>query len=205
MILKKKEMNKLKTPAFGKLMHLAGLLVLLTGITSCNHHRNDPGRAYMAELDMYYSVPYDAYTPNPVFADSITLQAPPKGTIARGQVPYPYKPKSMDDQIRAGLELVNPVEATPEAIAKGKEQYQVFCALCHGDLGDGKGYLYTSKRFTAMPRVLNDDYVQSKPDGEIYHVISLGTVSGLMGPHAGQIRPENRWKIIHYMRTLAKN
>lgn len=158
----------------------------------------------MAELDMYYSVPYDAYTPNPVFTDSITLQAPPAGTIARGQAPYPYKPKSMDDQIRAGLELVNPVEATPEAIATGQEQYQIFCAICHGDLGDGKGYLYTSKRYSAMPRILNDDYVKSKPDGELYHVISLGTVSGLMGPHAAQIRPENRWKIIHYMRTLAK-
>jgi hypothetical protein len=55
-----------------------------------------------------------------------------------------------------------------------------------------------------MPRALNDDYVQSKPDGEIYHVISLGSASGLMGPHAAQIRPENRWKIIHYIRTLAK-
>ena len=157
----------------------------------------------MAELDMYYSVPYDAYTTHPVLHDSTTLQVPPAGTIPRGYTPYPYAPKSMDEQILAGKELINPVEATPEALEEGKEQYRIFCANCHGDNGDGKGYLFTSGRFTALPRVLNDDYVQSKPDGEIYHVITMGTVSGLMGPHDGQIRPENRWKIIHYMRTLA--
>lgn len=198
----KKEMNNMKTHIFRKQVLSLSLLVLVMAFSSCNHHRNDPGRAYMAELDMYYSVPYDAYTANPVFSDSLTMQVPPEGAIARGQVPYPYQPGSMDEQVLAGQELINPIEPTPEAMAEGKEQYQIFCAICHGENGDGKGYLYTSKRFTAMPRILNDDYVQSKPDGEIYHVISLGTVSGLMGPHAGQIRPENRWKIIHYMRTL---
>jgi mono/diheme cytochrome c family protein len=197
-------MNKMNTPAFINKGLFPVMLMTVILLAGCNHRRNDPGRAYMAELDMYYSEPYDAYTSNPVFADSLTMQVPPDGAIARGEIPYPYHPKSMDDQIKAGQELVNPVEATPENISNGKEQYQIFCAICHGDLGDGKGYLYTSKRFTAMPRVLNDDYVLSKPDGEIYHVISLGTVSGLMGPHAAQIRPENRWKIIHYMRTLAK-
>jgi mono/diheme cytochrome c family protein len=200
----KKGMNKMKTYTFINTTKILVLIAMVLVIAGCNHHRNDPGRAYMAELDMYYSVPYDAYTSNPVFSDSLTMQTPPVGTIARGQVPYPYQPKSMDDQIRAGVELVNPVEPTPEVLAEGKEQYQVYCALCHGDLGDGLGYLYTTKRFTAMPRALNDDYVGSKPDGEVYHVISLGTVSGLMGPHAGQISPQNRWKIIHYMRTLAK-
>jgi mono/diheme cytochrome c family protein len=200
----KKEMNNMKTVTFIKKTLALTLLVLVVVLSGCNHHRNDPGYAYMGELDMYYSVPYDAYTANPVFTDSLTMQTPPEGTIARGQVPYPYQPKSMDEQVRAGLELVNPVDPTPKAIAEGKEQYQVFCAICHGDAGDGQGYLYTSKLFTAMPRVLNDEYVQSKPDGEIYHVISLGTVSGLMGPHAAQIRPDKRWKIIHYLRTLAK-
>jgi mono/diheme cytochrome c family protein len=205
MILMKKEMIKMNKSTFRRFRHLPALLLLILVLAGCNHHRNDPGYAYMAELDMYYSVPYDAYTPNPVFSDSLTMQVPPEGTIPRGKMPYPYKPKSMDEQILAGQELVNPVEPTAEAIAEGREQYQIFCAICHGDEGDGKGFLYTSKRFTAVPRALNDDYVRSKPDGEVYHVITMGTVSGLMGPHGGQIRPEDRWKIIHYMRTLAKN
>jgi mono/diheme cytochrome c family protein len=91
-----------------------------------------------------------------------------------------------------------------EAIAKGKEQYAIFCIDCHGDKGDGKGYLFTSKRFPAQPTSLIGDLVKAKPDGEIFHVITLGSLSGLMGAHGSQITPENRWNIVHYVRELQK-
>ena len=182
---------------------IISLAVLLLLLVSCNHDRNHPGYAYMP--DMYYSEPYDAYTENPLFKDSLTMQTPVKGTIARGHYPsYPYKAKSADDQKLAGLELVNPVPVSPEVLAEGKEQYSIFCSNCHGDKGDGKGYLFTSKRFTAQPTSLTGDLVKAKPDGEIYHVITMGTLSGLMGSHASQISPENRWKIVHYVRELGK-
>jgi mono/diheme cytochrome c family protein len=179
------------------------LLAVMLFMSSCNHDRNQPGYAYMP--DMYYSEAYDAYTANPVFSDSLTMQAPVKGTIARGHYPaYPYKPKSADDQKRAGLELVNPVPVSPESIAKGKELYSIFCINCHGELGDGQGFLFTSKRFPAQPTSLIGDLVKNKPDGELYHVITLGSLSGLMGAHGSQIAPENRWKIIDYVRELGK-
>jgi mono/diheme cytochrome c family protein len=179
---------------------LAAIMLLMM---SCNHDRNQPGYAYMP--DMYYSEPYDAYTANPLFRDSLTMQAPVKGTIARGHEPaYPYKPKSFDDQKRAGLELINPIPVNTESLATGKEQYTIFCINCHGEQGDGKGYLYTSKRFTAQPTSLIGDRVKNLPDGEIYHVITLGSLSGLMGSHGSQISPENRWKIINYVRELGK-
>jgi len=179
------------------------LLAVMLFMTSCNHDRNQPGYAYMP--DMYYSEPYDAYTANPVFRDSLTMQFPVIGTIARGHEPaYPYKPKSADEQKRAGLELVNPVPVNAETLAKGKEQYTIFCINCHGVLGDGKGYLYTSQRFPAQPTSLIGDLVKNKPDGELFHVITLGSLSGLMGAHGSQISPENRWKIINYVRGLGK-
>lgn len=182
------------------IISLAALLLLTA---SCNHKRNHPGYAYMP--DMYYSEPYDAFTASPLFKDSLTMQTPVMGTIARGHMPaYPYKPKSADDQKRAGLELANPVPVSSDILAQGKEQYQIFCAMCHGDRGDGKGFLFTSKRFPAQPTSLIGDLVKAKPDGEIYHVITLGTLSGLMGAHGSQISPENRWKIIHYVRELGK-
>lgn len=179
---------------------LAALMLLMM---SCNHDRNHPGYAYMP--DMYYSEPYDAYTANPLFRDSLTMQAPVKGTIARGHEPaYPYKPKSFDDQKRAGLELINPVPVNAGTLAEGKELYTIFCIGCHGDQGDGKGFLFTSKRFTAQPTTLIGDRVKGLPDGEIYHVITLGSLSGLMGSHGSQIAPEDRWKIINYVRELGK-
>jgi mono/diheme cytochrome c family protein len=178
---------------------LSGIAIL--ALTSCRHDRNHPGYAYMP--DMYYSMPYEAYSPNPVLSDSVTMQLPVKGTIARGHMPYPYKAKSFEDQKLAGEELINPVVASPEALAAGKEQYTIYCSVCHGVLGKGDGHLYTSGKFTAKPTSLADSLVQSKKDGEIYHVITVGSLSGLMGAHGPQITPENRWSIIHYVRSLA--
>ncbi len=198
-------MSKMLKFNLRKFVGMIFILVLASMAVSCNHHRNDPGRAYMGDLDMYYPVAYDAYTANPVFSDSTTMQVPPAGTIARGQIPYPYKLKSMDEQVRAGKELVNPVPAIPESLQKGKELFTICCMVCHGEKGDGNGWLYTSKRFPAKPTSLIDPFVQNKPDGEIFHVLTVGSLSGLMGSYAAQIHPENRWNIINYVRDLAKN
>lgn len=199
MVIKKKGMNKMKITRIYKILTLS--MVVLLAI-SCNHDRNHPGRAFMADFDMYYAESYEPYTENPVFADSITMQVAPAGTVSRGFIPYPYRAKSFDDQVLAGKELINPLEATSEIIEEGKAQYDIYCAICHGEKGDGRGYLNTSRKFTALPTSLTGDLVKNKPDGEIYHVITVGSLSGLMGAHASQIRPEDRWKIIHYMRTL---
>ncbi len=63
--------------------------------------------------------------------------------------------------------------------------------------------LFTSGLFPAKPTSLVEPYVQSKPDGEIFYVITYGSISGLMGPHGAQIQPDDRWSIISYVRELA--
>ena len=171
-------------------------------ISSCKHDRNHPGYAYMP--DMYYSEAYETYTPNPILSDSTTMEVPPAGTIPRGYIPYPYEGRSMAAQLAAGKEMENPIELTAEILLEGAEQYRIYCMICHGKEGDGQGHLYASGKFTAMPTSLIEEYVQGKPDGEIFHVITRGSVSGLMGAHGAQITPENRWKIVHYVRELAK-
>ncbi|WP_423129208.1 c-type cytochrome [Gaoshiqia sp. Z1-71] len=177
------------------------LLVILTA--SCTKDKNRPGYTYFP--DMAYSPAYKTYSVNPVFEDGSTMRLPAEGTIPRGFKPYAYEPGSLEEQERAGKEIRNPLELTPEVLTEGKRQYEIFCMSCHGETGDGNGHLFTSRMFLAKPRSLVDDYLKEKPDGEIFHVITLGSASRLMGPHGGQIPPENRWKIVHYVRELAKN
>lgn len=181
------------------------ILFALVGVafTSCNKDQNNPGYAFYP--DMQYSQAYETYTTNPVFADGNTNRTPAEGTIPRGTTPYPYKAKSYDDQILAGVELVNPFAGDKAVLDEGKRQYDIFCISCHGEVGAGDGHLYASGLFSAKPTSLIEDYVQNKPDGEIYHVITMGSLSGLMGPHGSQVRPEKRWMIINYVRSLAKN
>jgi len=190
----------MKKPRMNIYLMLAAILMMT--LFSCRHDRNHPGYAYMP--DMYYSEAYDPYTPNPVLSDSVTMQMPVQGTIPRGHLPYPYKPKSYDDQLKAGAELLNPVLHSSDAISTGKLHYEIYCSMCHGERGKGDGHLFTSGKFTAKPTVLTDSLVQSKKDGEIYHIITVGSLSGLMGAHGAQITPENRWNIIHYIRELGK-
>lgn len=190
------------------LKYISSIVLLLVVLTSCNKDKNNPGYDYMGKQDMYYTKYYKAYSPNTVFRDSMTNQLPVVGAISRGNMPFPYPTASIGDravnQSLAGLQLTNPMVANDETIASGKELYNIYCKICHGPTGRGDGHLYSSGLFPAKPTSLVDAYVQGKPDGEIYYVITAGSISGLMGPHGTQIQPDDRWKIINYIRTLAK-
>jgi len=173
--------------------------VVLMFFSSCGHSSKKPGREYFN--DMVVSTAYDAYSENPVFKDGKTNQLPVQGTIARGKMLYPYGAKSAEEQLKAGKELVNAVEVNEANLLKGKELFTVYCAICHGTEGKGDGTLYTSGKFTALPIDLTSERVQNFPDGEIFHVITQGSITGLMGSHASQISIENRWKIVNYVKN----
>lgn len=163
---------------------------------SCESNKNERGREYFP--DMVYSDTYETYAPNPIFPDGKTAQPPVKGTIPRHMVPYQY-PKNQEGMKLAGKQLINPYEANEETLVRGKKVYAVFCANCHGFDGKGDGNLYASGRYPSEPPSLITEEMLSKPDGEYYHIMTVG--SAIMGPFASLIRPEDKWKIILYIKT----
>ena len=180
------------------------LSLLAVAMSSCVRDKNNPGYAYMGEHDMYYTKFDKAYAPNNVLPNGQVNQPAPAGAVARNSDFFPYHPKNVADQAKAGIELKNPVTPTKENLAEGKRQYGIFCADCHGFDAKGDGHLYTAKLFPAKPRDLTGSYVQNMPDGSIFFIITEGSISGLMGPHGTQITPENRWKIVNYLRSIVK-
>lgn len=178
-------------------MNRIKILVFLIVIVamSCDRTRTSTGWDYMP--DMYYSEAYETNAPNENFKDGLTMRVPVEGTIPRGYTPFPYE-KTLEDQIRAGKELVNPVEITQETVAAGKERFEIFCINCHGEKGDGKGYLFTSGRYPYPPASLVSEKVVALNDGEIFHAITLGY--GVMGAHGSMIPRDQRWQIINYIR-----
>lgn len=191
-----------------KAIRLITLLLIPLMLLACNRSKDNPGYDYMGDHDMYYTKFYKAYSTNPVFSDSITNQLAAEGAISRGNMPFPYPGSNIGEraqnQIKAGLEYMNPQEVTPEVLAQGKEQFRIFCSNCHGLQGKGDGYLFSSGLFPAKPTSLVEARVKGMPDGEIYYVIAKGSMSGLMGPHESMIQPEDRWAIISYVRELGK-
>lgn len=176
-------------------------MVLIISTSSCFRDNNHPGYEYLP--DMNVSRAYDTYSENPNFDDGKTLQAPVEGTIARGDIPYPLTKENEGDVLIAGKTYLNPFETSADIQTDGKVLYDRFCLHCHGEQGDGKGHLYTSGRYPYPPGNLLENKHMIRPDGEIFHVISVGF--GIMGAHGAQIQQEDRWKIINYVRELQTN
>ena len=176
------------------------LVISVILLISCNTDRNKRGYEYFP--DMVYSDAYETYAPNPIFADGKTAQLPVKGTIPRHMVPYQY-PDTRDGLKLAGLELINPQELNVENLNRGKFEYNIFCANCHGLDGKGDGNLYASGKYPSEPPSLITEIMLNRPDGEYYHIMTLG--SAIMEPFASLIRPQDKWKIILYIKNdLAK-
>ncbi|MEI6576183.1 MAG: c-type cytochrome [Bacteroidota bacterium] len=181
-------------PAYKALFIATGFIVSGLGMTSCDRSRNDKGYEYFP--DMAHSLAYETYSPNPNYKDGKTEQAPVAGTVSREMVPYPY-PNTPEGRTQAGLELKNPYQINAKTLEQGKNLFTVFCKNCHGDQGNGDGYLFTSGRFPVKPADFHSERVMGLPAGEIYHVITNGY--NVMGPHGAQIKPDDRWKVVLYV------
>ena len=58
-----------------------------------------------------------------------------------GAVPY-YYGDTEEERTRASTEIIdNPYDISDDGLARGKELYDIFCGICHGEKGDGLGYL----------------------------------------------------------------
>ena len=175
------------------------IFLLLFGfiLYGCDRNRNTAGWDYFP--DMFYSAAYKTFTRNPNFKDGMTMRVPVPGTIPRGYTPFNYT-IDPESRKRAGIELVNPFAPTAESVATGKKIYSTFCLGCHGASGAGNGPLFESGLYPLPPRDLTDKVSTDLKDGELFHTITLGF--GSMGAHGSQIREEDRWKLVLYMRSL---
>ncbi|MCX6135977.1 MAG: DUF3341 domain-containing protein [Ignavibacteriales bacterium] len=133
--------------------------------------------------------------PSSLFVDGKGMRPPVEGTIARGFIPYPYAGNPDD----AGKYLVNSTVPTREVLAKGKEKFLTFCSPCHGNFGRGDSRL---RGQFPNPPTLHSDKVRNWPDGNIYHVITVG--QNVMPSYASQISRDDRWAVVRYVRVLQR-
>lgn len=168
-------------------------------LVSCNSKRS---RNYQYFPNMYESVGYEAYSShegNVVFEGNNTSEAlkPVKGSVNRGWLPYDYENSNQGYQsAKAGLK--NPIAYTEANKSKGKKLYDIYCAICHGTKGNGKGHLVKTEKILGVPSY--DDIGRAITEGSIYHVMYYGINS--MGSYASQTSIEERWQIVQYVQSL---
>jgi len=101
----------------------------------------------------------------------------------------------------------NPVAASAESIEKGKALYtertKGNCVFCHGDTGAGNEA--NLPRLRRKPADLsNKEHLSAETDGELFWKISKG-ITGIMPAGEKRMTEEERWHVVNYVRTLAKD
>jgi mono/diheme cytochrome c family protein len=148
-------------------------------------------------IDMHVQPRQNPLSYSDFYADHRSARPPVEGTVARGQLyadTYFYTGK-----IGTNPGDYMPFPVTKEVLDRGRERYDIYCAPCHSRVGDGQGFI-PSRGFSRMPPSYHIPRLQKAPLGYFFDVITNGF--GIMPDYASQISPEDRWKIVAYVRAL---
>jgi S-disulfanyl-L-cysteine oxidoreductase SoxD len=99
---------------------------------------------------------------------------------------------------QATIKMHNPMQATPENLAKGQTQFNTYCAPCHGESARGNGPV--AHLLGKPPKDLVTGTSKDLPDGYIYGAIRDGILS--MPSYAGELPVEQRWQVVMYIRSM---
>jgi mono/diheme cytochrome c family protein len=170
--------------------HAAGCLLLLLALLLLPGCKRD---------DMADQPHYEPFEPSALFADRASARPIPAGTVASGHL-------RIDEPFYNGTEnghLVTaiPMAITPADLRRGQEQFNIFCAVCHGRLGEGNGMI-VQRVFPHTPSY-HIPRLRQAPIGHFYQVITYGL--GATDSYNDKMSPADRWRIAAYIRALQRS
>lgn len=192
-------------------------IVGMIGLGACSYDRspgsgnydpNDPGYRYTPAYAMYESVPYsalsqDADAYNKFNEHGMNMRKPAAHAIARGDLSYQYPfEDNFNGYRKAGDELESPFKETDKKVlSRGKVLYERYCDHCHGKKGKSDGPVMKNNQYPKPSfGTFQSSYIDTIEVGRMYHTITYG--KGVMGAHASQVDPKDRWRIIHYIKDV---
>jgi mono/diheme cytochrome c family protein len=131
-----------------------------------------------------------------IFADKRSARPLVPGTVARGTLREDTAYYTGKDGKELLARVPMPVDAA--LLARGREEFQVFCSPCHGRTGRGDGMVV--QRGFKKPPSYHTDRLRQVPVGYFYDVMTNGF--GAMSDYAAQIPVRDRWAIAAYVRAL---
>ena len=155
--------------------------------------------------NMDHQEKFQAQEENTMFADNRAMRKPVLGTVARGFLRDDTRFYEGVDENGALISDM-PVPVTRELLERGQERYEIYCTVCHGSAGDGKGIIMVGnegKGYGYVPAPnYHDQRLIDMENGHYFQIISYGTPTGTMPGYAQQIPVADRWAIIAYIRAL---
>ena len=177
-----------------KSVYKISLLVCFAVLVSSCHDKSKPNYQYMP--NMYEPVSYETYGESNAFKNGKEGQLPVDGSIKRGQDVYAY-PNTTAGYDLAKANLKSPLDSSAVDMDKAKELFDIYCAICHGTAGDGKGKLVTQGKYLGVPSYKDRPTITA---GSIFHVQTYGL--NAMGSYANQLSAYERWILAEYVLKL---
>jgi mono/diheme cytochrome c family protein len=143
-----------------------------------------PGFCFPWSIDMYRGPEVQPYAEAPRVTPADTIP------VHGGEPPMNLE--------QATIKMHNPLEPTPENLAKGKDQFTTYCAPCHGESGQGNGPV--AHLLAKPPKNLISGTSKDLPDGYIYGAIRDGVLS--MPSYAEEMPADQRWQVVMYLRSM---
>lgn len=234
----------MKTPTFtsraaGHAATAAALIGLSAALlTGCRGDREDkPPRQFFPDMDD--SPKWKAQSETEFFPDQRTMRPPVEGAVAYGRwgynTPELLADEALAEQVLDRADLLAeddafyrgrgpdgryittiPTDVTPELIARGRERFNIYCAVCHGYTGSGDGMV--GQRWTGLtvanfhdPKYTDpNEPDQKSADGYLFNV----ALDGIIDPNTGAIRmppyrhalsERDAWAIVAYIRVLQES
>ena len=146
--------------------------------------------------DMHNQPKYRPLRASALFADGMSARQPVEGTVPRGAL-------NEDEALFTGKVVGVTVKEMPFAIAatdldRGQERYNIFCAPCHDQSGNGRGMVV--QRGYRQPPSFHIARMKEADPGYMFDVITNGF--GAMPDYKAQIDPRDRWRIVAYVKAL---
>jgi cytochrome c1 len=168
------------------------VLGLAAFVTSCAD-KNSPNYQYFP--DMYESIGYETYAESDAFANGKEAQEVPVGAVKRGFTPYEYA-NTNEGYAMAKVNSKSPLDSITRNSDKGAQLYAIYCAICHGEKGNGQGNLVKREKILGVPSYADREITE----GSTYHVMTYGINS--MGAYSNQLTQEERWMVATYVMKL---
>ncbi|EDM44276.1 cytochrome c family protein [unidentified eubacterium SCB49] len=182
-----------------KMRKIGNIFIVFLALIALASCQNDLEPNYQFMPNMYAPVGYETYGEYDVegFEGGQEAKLPVEGTVPRGFQPFDYT-NSPEDIARAKSDLKNPLEYTEDNLAAGAQLYNIYCAVCHGDKGDGLGILAKREKFLGIPSYAAAG--REITEGGVYHVQMYGL--NTMGSYASQTNEKERWQITQHVMNL---
>jgi mono/diheme cytochrome c family protein len=146
--------------------------------------------------DMHDAPRYDPLESSAVALKGSSAQPLVQGTVARGQ--FNDNPAMYEGKVDGQAATTFPFKIDAEALDRGEDRYNIYCAPCHSKTGNGNGMVV--QRGYRQAASFHTDRLRESQPGYLFDVITNGF--GVMPDYKMQIPVEDRWKIIAYVRAL---